>query len=232
MELNLATQEVIKRNLGKYAASLVQEGMLVGLGTGSTAKCFIESLCERCRDGLKITAVSSSNRSAEMARAGGIEVIEMDSVTSIDLTVDGADEVDSKNRLIKGGGGALTREKILASTSQKVAIIVDEGKLVDVLGKFGVPIEVLPFGCNATVAKIQKLGYEGTMRKKPNGSLYVTDNGNYIYDIHRPKQFPHPENDHDSLINLPGVVETGFFFNLPVEVIVGYSTNAVIARGI
>lgn len=232
MELNLTTQEAIKRNLGKYAANLVKEGMLVGLGTGSTAVCFIESLSQRCQSGLNIKAVSSSKRSAEQAKAGGIDVIDMDTVTSIDLTVDGADEVDKNNRLIKGGGGALTREKIVASTSKKVVIIVDESKLVDILGKFGVPLEILPFGYKATEAKIQKFGYEGKRRKNRDGTVFVTDNGNYIYDIHTPKQFPKPEQAHDALIQIPGVVETGFFFNLPLEVIVGYSNQTVSARGV
>lgn len=232
MELNLMSQEAIKRNLGKHAASLVKDGMLVGLGTGSTAVFFIESLCERCRNGLKIKAVSSSKRSAELAKAGGIDVIEMDTVTSIDLTIDGADEVDKNNRLIKGGGGALTREKIVASTSKKVVIIVDESKLVDVLGKFGVPLEILPFGYKATETKIQKLGYEGTIRKTHDGSFYRTDNGNYIYDIHTPKQFSQPEEDHNALIQIPGLVETGFFFNLPIEVIVGYANQTLVTRDI
>lgn len=225
MELNLATQKAIKRSLGKQSADLVEEGMLVGLGSGSTASCFIESLIVRCREGLKITAVASSKHSMELAQAGGIHVLDMDLVTQIDLTVDGADEVDKKNRLIKGGGGAHTREKILASTSRKVIIIVDESKMVDVLGRCGVPIEILPFGFNATIDKVQKLGMHGTLRKNHNGSFYITDNGNYLFDIQQPKLFPHPENIHEALINIPGVVETGFFFNLPIELLVGYSKD-------
>ncbi len=227
MKLNQSAQDELKKAAGKKAAALVEEGMLVGLGTGSTASCFIESLIERCRAGLKITAVSSSVRSLDIAKAGGIPVRSMDAVTSIDLTIDGADEVDSKFRLIKGGGGALLREKIIASTSKQMVIIVDESKLVDTLGQFGLPVEIIPFGYNATITKINRAGYMGTLRKKQDDSIYLTDNGNYIYDIHAPSRFSEPEKDHDTIINLPGVVETGLFFNLPLRVLVGRKDRTV-----
>lgn len=217
----------LKKAVGAKSAQLVQEGMLVGLGTGSTANFFIESLIERCQKGLNITAVSSSVRSLEKAKAGGIPVLPMDAVTKIDLTVDGADEVDPQFRLIKGGGGALLREKIIASTSEKMVVIVDESKLVDQLGQFGVPVEIIPFGFQATVAKLSARGYEGKQRLQADGSPYVTDNGNHIYDLHTPARFPSPEKDHDQIINVPGVVETGLFFNLPLQVLVGYSDGRV-----
>lgn len=221
MKLNQHVQDELKKAVGQKAATFVEEGMLVGLGTGSTASCFIESLIERCRDGLKITAVSSSIRSLDMAKAGGIPVLTMDEVTSIDLTIDGADEVDPKFRLIKGGGGALLREKIIASTSKRMIVIIDESKLVDELGRFGVPVEIIPFGYNATIAKMNHLGYKGGLRRANDDSAYLTDNGNFIYDIHTPTRFTDPEKDHHILIDLPGVVETGFFFNLPLRVLVG-----------
>ncbi len=227
MKLNPQTQDELKKAVGHKAASLVEEGMLVGLGTGTTAAFFIEGLIERCRSGLNISAVSSSLRSLEMAKAGGIPVLPMDEVTSIDLTVDGADEVDSSFRLIKGGGGALLREKIIASTSKQMIVIVDESKLVQVLGKFGVPIEIIPFGFSATVAKLNRAGYFGKQRLQEDGTPYLTDNKNYIYDLHTPAEFPNPEQDHDTIINIPGVVETGFFFNLPVRVLVGRSDGSI-----
>lgn len=227
MKLNHKDQNELKRNVGIKAASLVQEGMLVGLGTGSTATFFIESLIERCRNGLKIKAVSSSLNSLSKAKAGGIPVLPMDDITSIDLTIDGADEVDPQHRLIKGGGGALLREKIIASTSKEMIVIIDESKLVAVLGKFGVPVEIVPFGYSATISKINRAGYEGKLRRHPDGSPYLTDNGNYIYDIHNPQQFFEPEKDHDIIIKLPGVVETGFFFNLPLRILVGRSNGEV-----
>ncbi len=227
MKLNQEAQTALKQAVGQKSASLVEEGMLVGLGTGSTASFFIKSLIERCKEGLNITAVSSSVRSLEMAQAGGIPVRSMDEVTSIDLTIDGADEVDAQFRLIKGGGGALLREKIIASTSKQMIVIVDEGKLVTVLGQFGLPVEIIPFGYLATITKINRAGYEGKLRTQKDGSLYITDNGNYIYDVHSPRHFTDPEKAHDCIINVPGVVETGFFFNLPLRVLVGRSDGSV-----
>lgn len=221
----------IKKNLGIKAASLVEEGMLVGLGTGSTASCFIERLIERCREGLKISAVSSSLRSLKLAQQGGIPIVDMDEVTNIDLTVDGADEIDPFDRMIKGGGGALVREKILATSSTTMLVLVDESKLVTQLGNCGLPLEIIPFGYHATISKIQNLGYGGKIRRKTDGSLYVTDNGNHIFDIHSPLLFPHPEEVHNQLINLAGVVETGFFFNIPIQLLVGYSDGNIVFRG-
>jgi len=221
------TQDSIKRSIGKKAASLVENGMLVGLGTGSTAKHFIDELIDRTKEGLKITAVSSSIRSLEQAKAGGIPIVDMDQVTHIDLTVDGADEIDPQNRMIKGGGGALVREKILATASKKIIIIVDESKLVDVLGKFGLPLEILPFGLNSTLYHIQQLGYVGKIRTQDDGSKYITDNGNYIFDIHSPTSFADPEFDHDRLVRQAGVVDTGFFFNLPLKALVGFADGTM-----
>jgi ribose 5-phosphate isomerase A len=224
------TQEQIKKTVGAYAASLVKEGMLVGLGTGSTATYFIESLIERCRAGLKIVAVSSSICSLEQAQAGGIPTLDDEQFTTIDLTIDGADEIDTQNRMIKGAGGALVREKIIASSSHQFVAIVDETKLVPKLGKKALPVEIFSFGMRATLAKISKMGYEGEVRKKKDGAVYVTDNGNYIFDIHSHEGFANPEKDHGRLIALSGVVDTGFFFDLPVQVLVGYPDGNVRLR--
>ncbi len=216
------TQVEIKKTLGTEAAQIVKEGMNIGLGTGSTAACFIESLIERRRSGINFSAVSSSTKSMEQAQAGGIPTLSIDSFTTLDLTVDGADEIDLHGRMIKGGGGALVREKILATSSRRLVILVDESKLVEHLGRFGLPLEIIPFGFCATVEKIQKLGYLGKLRLKNDGSPYITDNGNWIYDLSYPKIFTVPEEDHEKLIQIPGVVETGFFLNLPLEVLIGY----------
>ncbi|MBS0623257.1 MAG: ribose-5-phosphate isomerase RpiA [Verrucomicrobia bacterium] len=229
MTLNPQTQAELKRAVGRKAAALVRDGMLVGLGTGSTATFFIEHLIERVREGLRITAVSSSLRSADQARQGGIKVLDMNEVTSIDLTVDGADEIDPQDHMIKGGGGALLREKIVASSSHQVIIIVDESKLVPVLGTFGLPIEILPFGYQATIHKLAKLGYEGSLRMA-NQQPFITDNGHYIFDIHSPKTFSNPSQDHNRMIALAGVIETGFFFDLPIQVLVGYYDGSVAFR--
>lgn len=223
-------QDEIKKIIGHKAASLVEEGMLIGLGTGSTAACFIESLIERCRGGLKVTAVSSSERSLEQARAGGIHTIDFDQNAFLDLTIDGADEIDPRNRMIKGGGGALVREKILATSSRQMIVMVDESKLVSLLGTCPLPVEIIRFGMRATLAKIEKVGYQGKMRLNRDGSLYITDNGNYIFDIHSPEGFPHPEHVHGHLIEIAGVVDTGFFFNLPLRVLIGRGDGSLFFR--
>lgn len=227
MKIDVQRQKEIKQALGRKAASLVEDGMLIGLGTGTTAACFIESLIERCKQGLKIKAVSSSIRSLEIAKAGGIPVLEMDVITEIDLTIDGADEIDPQNRMIKGGGGAHVREKILASSSHQMIVLIDESKQVPILGAFGLPVEIIPFGYQATLFKLRKLGYDGTLRKGKDQILSLSDNGNYIFDIHTPQYFFTPEEDHDRILKIPGVVDTGFFFNLASKVLVGYSDGKV-----
>ncbi|MFZ0566013.1 MAG: ribose 5-phosphate isomerase A [Chlamydiales bacterium] len=227
------TQNEIKEAVGKKAASLVKEGMLVGLGSGTTAVYFIKHLGARCRAGLKIQAVSSSMQSLKIAEEEGIPTVEMDRAASIDidLMVDGADEVDPQKRVIKGGGGAHSREKIIATSSREMIVVVDESKLVDQLGKFGLPVEILSFGYLATIAKIEKMGYQGKLRlNQQDGSLVKTDNENYIFDINYPTRFPDPEKDHDLIKKIPGVVETGFFFGLPVKVLVGYKDGKVAFR--
>ena len=230
MQLNEKRQHEIKKRLGIEAASFVEEGMLVGLGSGSTSACFIEALCHRCQNGLKIQAVSSSEKSSALAKAGGIPVISMEDVTSIDLTCDGADEVDPQKRMIKGGGGAHVREKILASTSQKMIVMIDETKLVSTLGKFGLPVEIIPFGFHATIAKLHRWGFGGTLRLNSQGKIFITDNGNFLFDIRTPSLFPHPEEANDLLLKIPGVVDTGFFFNLATSLLIGYADGSLVMR--
>ncbi len=219
--------EKMKRAAGTRAAELIENGMLVGLGTGSTVFYFIERLIERVKGGLDIQVVSSSLRSEKQAREGGIPISDVNQVTSIHITVDGADEIDSEKRMIKGGGGALLREKILANTSREMVVIADETKVVDKLGKHPLPVEILPFGQEATIDKIKKLGFHGTLRKYPKDDLYMTDNGNLIYDIHFETLRDDPERDHEKLIHIPGVLETGFFFNLAGRVFIGKSNGEV-----
>lgn len=218
-----------KQAAGKAAAALVQNGMLVGLGTGSTAIFFIDSLIDRCRnEGLKISVFPSSERSAKQALTGGIPLCNENLVTSLDLTVDGADEIDHKKQMIKGGGGAMLREKIVASMSQEMIVIVDPSKVVDTLGGCPLPVEVVPFAYHATLHRIRSQGYDGAMRfDKDTKKLFVTDNGNYIIDIHFPERCRSPELDQAILRDIPGVVETGFFFGLAGRVIIGQYDGSV-----
>lgn len=219
-----------KKLAAEQAATYVKDHMLIGIGTGSTVFYFIEHLIKRCKAGLKIKAVSSSDRSTKQAKEGGIDFADINAITSIDLTVDGADEIDSKKRMIKGGGGALLREKILASSSKDMIVIVDETKVVKQLGKQKLPVEILPFGVQSTISKMNHLGFMGKLRQKEDGSLYKTDNGNFIYDIFYPTLITNPEEDHLSLIAIPGVIETGFFFNLAKKLIIGYTDGHIEER--
>lgn len=220
-------QEIAKQAAGEAAIDFVKSGMLIGLGTGSTTAFFIKSLIDRCKSGLKIKAVATSMRSYQQAYAGGIPLIDINTISTLDLTIDGADEIDGQKRMIKGGGGALLREKIVAAMSAEMIVIVDEKKIVQKLGKFPLPLEILPFGFRATLKHIEALGYKPMIRKTPEGEDFITDNGNNIFDIRYSESMETPEAENDRLLRIPGVIETGFFFNLAKKVIVGYDDGHV-----
>jgi len=222
--------EQAKKAAGQAAAEWVQDGMLLGLGTGTTVYYFIEKLIERCKKGLKIQAVASSKETEQLALKGNIPLIDNNTLTFLDLTVDGADKIDAQKRMIKGGGGALVREKIVASMSKEMVVIVDETKLVDQLGHCSLPVEILPFAYTATIKHITCLGYKGSLRKKNDGSLFITDNGNYIFDLIFNNLLGSPESDHEKLIHIPGVIDTGFFFHLAGRVIIGHSDGHISLR--
>jgi ribose 5-phosphate isomerase A len=231
----------IKKELGKRAAHLIQPGMVVGLGTGSTAECFIHSLVQRVKsEKLSLKAVASSDRSAELASAGGISILNLNEVSHIDITVDGADEIDSQKRLIKGAGGALLREKILAAASHQMVVIADESKLVDHLGQTKLPIEILSYGALMTRRNIESFGHEGSWRlaqlnqarptfRLPHEpkELFLTDNGHLIFDLIFSRPLHHPEQLHEQLKQIPGVLETGFFFHLAKKILIGYSDGRI-----
>lgn len=204
---------------GRKAVDLIEDGMIVGLGSGSTAECFIRALIDASKS---IKAVSSSRASADLAKHGGIEVLDINSVPRIDITVDGADEIDPQKRMIKGGGGALVREKILANASDEMVVIVDETKLVPSVGKGKLPIEIIFYGSPATRMNIEKIGFHGKWRLNDNQTLFITENGNLIFDITFDSPPQNPEQLHDTIRRIPGVVDTGFFFGLAKRVIVGY----------
>ncbi len=224
---NILQDQIAKKSAGFAAVEFVQGGMIIGLGTGSTTNFFIERLIERCRQGLKISAVATSLRSEVLARNGGIPISDINTINSIDLTVDGADEIDQAKHMIKGGGGALLREKIVASMSKEVIIVVDESKLVKHLGKFPLPVEIVPFAFTATIYRIESLGYLGKLRLNDSGEHYRTDNGNYIYDIHFKKPIEEPDALQHRLREIVGVVETGLFIHLAGRVITGYKDGKV-----
>jgi ribose 5-phosphate isomerase A len=228
--LFLMSTDTIKKAVAYKAAELIENGMHIGLGSGSTAFYFIERLIQRCKKGLKIHAIASSQQSFQQAKAGNIPLLNVETVTSLDLTVDGADEIDPQKRMIKGGGGAHVREKIVAMMSREMIVIVDESKLVPALGKHKLPVEILPFARDAIFHHISKAGYKGEFRKKADGSLFITDNGNLLVDIHFDALRENPEQDHETLLHIPGVVDTGFFFNLAGRVIIGFADGQLLIK--
>ncbi|QVL57214.1 MAG: ribose-5-phosphate isomerase RpiA [Simkaniaceae bacterium] len=217
----------MKKAAGYAAADFIENGMLVGLGTGSTVFYFINRLIERTKEGLSIQAVSSSIQSENQAKEGGISLADINAITSVDLTVDGADEINGEKQMIKGGGGALLREKVLANISREMVVIVDKSKVVEKLGKHPLAVEILPFAREAIIEKIRKLGFYGTLREHNKDGPFITDNGNMIYDIHFESLREDPEKDHEKILRIPGVLETGFFFNQAGRVIIGKEDGTV-----
>ena len=209
-----------KEMAGRAAAELVRDGDIVGLGTGSTAYFTILALGERVRTGLKMVGIPTSNATAELARAVGIPLGTLDQHPVIDIDIDGADEIDPKLNLIKGGGGALLREKVIAAASKKMVVIADSGKLAPVLGKFPLPVEIVAFARAVVEKKIASLGATTKLRTRPDGSLYLTDNGNPILDCNFGR-ITDPAALARTLTDIPGVVEHGLFIGLASLALVG-----------
>ncbi|SIS68768.1 ribose-5-phosphate isomerase [Roseivivax lentus] len=222
----------------KTAADLVEDGMRVGLGTGSTAAWLVRCLGEMVReDGLKIRGVPTSTRTAELAREVGIEVISLDEARWLDLTIDGADEFDAELNLIKGGGGALLQEKIVATASDQMAVIADAAKEVSALGHFPLPVEVVPFGWQTTQTLIEELlismdvmGRKSSLRMTGQRP-FITDEGNYIIDLHLGR-IGDPRQMALVLNQMPGVVENGLFIDICDKVIIGYGDGRCEMRDI
>jgi ribose 5-phosphate isomerase A len=209
-----------KEAAGRAAAELVRDGDVVGLGTGSTAYFTVIALGERVKAGLKMIGIPTSVKTADLARAVGIRLTTLDEHPEIDITIDGADEVGPQLNLIKGGGGALTREKVIASASRKMVVVADSGKIVPMLGKFPLPVEVIAFARTVVERKIVSLGAVPKMRTKPDGSPYLTDNGNPILDCSF-GQIPDPPVLALALNTTPGIVEHGLFICLANVALVG-----------
>lgn len=211
--------DALKRAAAERAALLVEDGMRVGLGTGSTAAHFVTALAERVRGGLTVVGVPTSEGTRAQAEREGIPLATLDEVPELDLTVDGADEIDGEMRLIKGGGAALLREKIVASASRRLIVIADGSKQVETLGRYPLPIEVVPFGLKVTQAAVRQVlerhGIAGSLelRTHPQGEAVVTDGGHYLLDAHCGR-IDDPASLGSALNAVPGVVEHGLFLGL------------------
>jgi len=212
---------------GVRAADLVKHGMTIGIGSGSTVYYLIEELGLRVGQGLELTAVPTSVQTAELAHQAGIPISDLDQIDKLSLTIDGADEIDPKGQLIKGGGGALLQEKIVAAASETLVIIADSSKLVQHLGKFPLPVEVIPFGYKQVEQKIVGAGFcqEVSLRKK-NNKVFMTDHGHYILDCDC-KNIADAAALNLDLHLIPGVVETGLFINMANKAIIGYEDGKI-----
>lgn len=214
-----------KRRAAERALDFVRDGMVLGLGTGSTANMMLHGLAARLAVGLRIVGVPTSRATERLARRLGIPLTSLDDVPELDLTIDGADEIDPTGQLIKGLGGALWREKIVARASARLVVVADESKLVPRLGtRAPLPVEIAAFGARATLRQIERLGCQATLRQQ-DGRPFVTDGGNLIVDCYglplgEPRQI-------DALLRaLPGVIETGLFLDFAPLLVIGSTEDA------
>ncbi|HET9408159.1 MAG TPA: ribose-5-phosphate isomerase RpiA [Candidatus Sulfotelmatobacter sp.] len=218
-----------KEAAARASLKFVRDGQVVGLGSGSTATHFIRLLGAEVKNGLRIRGIPTSQRSDELARSLGIPIITFDECQTIDVTVDGADEVDPQLRLIKGGGGALLREKIVASASKQMVVVADASKRVPMLGKFPLPVEVIRFAQPLVRKRIEALGATVQLRIASDGKPYLTDEDNYILDC-RFGQVPDPDNLARQLSEMPGVVEHGLFIGMASVVLLASDSEIIELR--
>ncbi len=215
-----------KQAAAEKAIEFVNDNMIIGLGSGSTATFFIKKLGEQVKRGLKIKGVATSNATTNLALSLNIPLLSIDEVSEIDLTVDGADEIDPKFNGIKGGGGALLFEKIVASISKKIIWVVDSSKIIKKLGEFPLPVELVSFGYTHTLERLREAGFNPSLRMK-DGEISLSDGNNIIADLNL-KSIENPIELEKKLKGFRGVIETGLFINTPNKVIVGEGSNVKI----
>ncbi|MCV2446363.1 ribose-5-phosphate isomerase RpiA [Paracoccus sp. DMF] len=229
-----AQTDLSKDAAARAAVALVQPGMRLGLGTGSTAAIFVRRLAQRvAEEGFELRCAATSKATAELATSLGLRVEDLNDIGWLDLTIDGADEVDPDLNLIKGGGAAHLREKIVATASDRMVVIADQGKVVDRLGAFHLPVEVIPFGCQTTKTQIQHalddlgLKHRPILLRKRDGETLLTDEGNYILDLAL-EAIPDPQALARRLSAIAGVVEHGLFLNICQLAIIGCPDGSVV----
>ena len=218
-------KDAAKRAAAYAAVELVQSGMLLGIGTGSTTAFFIEALLQRIqKDALQLRAICTSKRSEALLK-GSIPLMDEELDYNVDMTFDGADCINKEGYRIKGGGGALLREKLVSLNTEKNIVLIDESKVSLDLSSFPLPIEIVPFGRKSTIERLYKIDYTGTLRMQGT-EPYVTDNQNNIYDL-KAQKYPNPLDAHKALKALSGVVETGLFVDKVSEVFIGNAQGEV-----
>lgn len=215
------SQDRAKRNAAEEAVKFVKDGMIVGLGTGSTAKIVVDLIGEKLSKDFKIKGMPTSIKTKQQAEKLGIELINIDDQDVIDLAIDGADEVAPDMSLIKGLGGALLREKKVEKKAKELIIIVDESKMVGKLGRGELPVEVRSEDYESTATEIENIGCEAKLRLEDNGEIFVTDNKNYIYHCLFPNGIENPKEMDKKLQNINGVRDTGLFINMATKIIIG-----------
>lgn len=224
----LTEQDQMKKAVGEKAATFVKDGMKIGLGSGSTVYWMVRKLGELVDAGVNIEGIPSSKQTEKWAQEFGVPLTDFREVKELDITIDGADEVDENHQLIKGGGAALFREKIIAQAAKELIIIVDESKMVSHLGEYPLPVEVLPFAWERTANEISKLGCVPKLRRL-DGEILVTDNGNYILDCPFNK-IPDPDQLNKQLKQIVGVIETGLFIDMTTKVIIGNKETVTVVE--
>jgi ribose 5-phosphate isomerase A len=230
MQPTSAQDEAKKAAAAQAIESFLKDGMIIGLGSGTTSRWFVRILGERVAKGLRVTGVPSSKSTGQLAQEVGVSLADLNDVPQLDLTIDGADEIDSKGQMIKGGGANLLWEKIVATASKQMVCIIDESKLVETLGRFPLSVEVIPFAWRSTERHLRKL-FENAGLGKPviemRGGLekpLITDSGHYLLDCHLEKILE-PESLGEKLKQIPGVVEHGLFIRIATAAVIGHASG-------
>jgi len=228
VDIDIQKKDIQKKIAGEKATEYIKDGMIIGLGSGSTVYWMLKRLGEMVEQGMNVKGISSSIRTEGWSQEFGIPLTDFSEVQLLDLAIDGANEIDPQFNLLKGGGGSLVREKIINTNSAKLIIIADDSKLVSQLGKVPLPVEILRFGWEVTEKKIAQLGCKPVLRSR-EGASFVSDNGNYIVDCEF-EAIPNPEKLHHELKQIVGVVETGLFIGMTDIVILAGETEVKVVE--